>query len=226
MKKSLLLLGLLAAFNANANLIKNGGFEDYTVGDSAGIHVSLSGSGGCGTLSPGVTCVAQNLALYDWAPIVNAPNEFLEVRNNFVGAAIEGIKFAELNPSALSGIIQTFTAQAGLGTLSWLDKGREGQNYSYNVLLNGTSILTGSSTATTTFGTNDWVSRNFSGLNLLQGDNTLSFVSLSTSHLGAQIDNISLVQSSVTTAVPEPETYGMMMMGLAILGFASRRRKQ
>jgi len=30
---------------------------------------------------------------------------------------------------------------------------------------------------------------------------------------------------SVTSAVPEPETYGMMLAGLGLMGFAARRRK-
>ncbi|MEY2653839.1 MAG: hypothetical protein RLZZ524_867, partial [Pseudomonadota bacterium] len=31
---------------------------------------------------------------------------------------------------------------------------------------------------------------------------------------------------SITTAVPEPETYAMMLAGLGAIGFLSRRRKQ
>ncbi len=39
------------------------------------------------------------------------------------------------------------------------------------------------------------------------------------------IDNVNYAVSSVT-AVPEPETYAMMLAGLGLLGFAARRRKQ
>ncbi len=39
-------------------------------------------------------------------------------------------------------------------------------------------------------------------------------------NLGALLDNV-----SVTAAVPEPETYMMMLGGLGLIGFAARRRK-
>ncbi|MFN0163806.1 MAG: PEP-CTERM sorting domain-containing protein [Burkholderiales bacterium] len=35
-----------------------------------------------------------------------------------------------------------------------------------------------------------------------------------------------IVERGVTTPVPEPETYAMLLAGLALLGFAARRRKQ
>jgi choice-of-anchor C domain-containing protein len=38
---------------------------------------------------------------------------------------------------------------------------------------------------------------------------------------GAVLDNV-----SVTTPVPEPETYAMMLAGLGLMGFVARRRKQ
>jgi hypothetical protein len=31
---------------------------------------------------------------------------------------------------------------------------------------------------------------------------------------------------TVTAAIPEPETYAMLLAGLGLLGFAARRRKQ
>jgi len=218
MKKSLLLLGLLASLNANANLINNGGFEEYTVGAGTSAHISTSGT--CSTL--GVTCIANNNANFAWGPTIGAPNEFLEVRDTFFGTAVEGSNFAELNPAAPSGIVQSFLADAGFGTLSWFDKGRFGDgykegNYSYSVLLNNNEIFNGLTTSIT-----DWTQLTINNVALLQGTNTLSFVSSSTEDVGAQIDNVSLTQ---VAAVPEPETYGMMMLGLAMLGFASRRRK-
>jgi len=40
------------------------------------------------------------------------------------------------------------------------------------------------------------------------------------SYYGAALDNISFV-----AAVPEPETYGMLLVGLAMVGGLARRRK-
>ncbi len=54
---------------------------------------------------------------------------------------------------------------------------------------------------------------------------TLSFQSLNTGGCcyGVVLDNVNV---SGVTAVPEPETYAMMLAGLGLLGFAARRRKQ
>jgi hypothetical protein len=38
-------------------------------------------------------------------------------------------------------------------------------------------------------------------------------------NIGTLLDNVSV------TAVPEPEVYGMMLMGLGLMGFVARKRK-
>lgn len=220
-KKAWALAALLASFNVNAavNLIQNGDFESYPVTAGTAIHVY---TGGCTPGTFGEVCVAQDTS-YAWQPIAGAPNEFLEIRENLAGTAQSGLNFAELNPEQASGIQQTFSAAVGTGLLSWWDKGRQwddagtsGTNYNYSVFLNDVSIFTGD-----TFSFSTWRGQSFV-VDLL-ATNTLRFVSNQASgDIGAQIDHISVTQ---TTAVPEPETYGMMMVGLAMLGFASRRRK-
>lgn len=40
------------------------------------------------------------------------------------------------------------------------------------------------------------------------------------------IDDISLSIKSTVPAVPEPETYAMLVAGLGLLGWVGRRRKQ
>ena len=37
-------------------------------------------------------------------------------------------------------------------------------------------------------------------------------------------DNFSVIDDVTTNAVPEPETYAMMLAGLGLLGFATRRK--
>lgn len=59
--------------------------------------------------------------------------------------------------------------------------------------------------------------------NLLAGLNTFKFAySGHTQGLGDEGWSIS---SASVTAVPEPETYGMMLMGLGLIGFVAGRRK-
>jgi hypothetical protein len=54
------------------------------------------------------------------------------------------------------------------------------------------------------------------------GAYVLSFGNSGGDNIGMLLDNVSV---SVTTPVPEPETYAMLLAGLGLLGFAARRRK-
>jgi hypothetical protein len=210
MNKYLFVFSLLVNWHANAaNLLVNGSFENYAV--NAGNYAHVSTNGLCASGAP---CIAYN-SINGWSAGTGSPNEFLEIRNNFYGLAQDGNNFAELNPVSKSGITQTFTAAEGLGLLTWFNKGRD-SNFSYSVFLNDVNIFTGQTQSRST-----WSSQVFD-VDLLAGLNTLRFVSNSITDQGAQIDNISIIQ---TTAVPEPETYGMMLAGLAMLGFSVRRRK-
>ncbi len=51
------------------------------------------------------------------------------------------------------------------------------------------------------------------------GDYQILFQNAGGDNIGALLDNVSV------TAVPEPETYMMMLGGLGLIGFAARRRK-
>jgi hypothetical protein len=207
MKNTLLTLALFSAFSANAatNLITDGSFESYVVATDSFLHVSAPDAG-------------------PWQPSSGAPNPFLEVQDNLTSfnanpSAQDGFQYVELNPLAQSGITQSFMASAGLGTVSWWSKSRfSASTYAYEVLLNGSSIFNGSASGTS------WSQNLLSGLSLLQGNNTLTFNSLAVGDIGAHIDNVSVMQTSVA-AIPEPETYAMFLAGLGLLGFAARRRQ-
>jgi hypothetical protein len=45
-------------------------------------------------------------------------------------------------------------------------------------------------------------------------------------HFGQGLSHATLYGSSTVTAVPEPETYALLMAGLAFVGWASRRRQR
>ncbi|WP_152836512.1 PEP-CTERM sorting domain-containing protein [Rugamonas aquatica] len=54
----------------------------------------------------------------------------------------------------------------------------------------------------------------------VSGNATFSFADQGTDRQGALLDRVTV------TAVPEPETYGMLLGGLAVLGALARRRRQ
>ena len=54
----------------------------------------------------------------------------------------------------------------------------------------------------------------------VSGSFALSFHNQGGDNIGVLLDNVSV------TAVPEPETYAMMLAGLGLLGFMAKRRKQ
>ncbi len=226
MKKSLLLLGLLASFNANAFII-NGSFESPILSAPDGIKLFTASS-----------------PLFGWENASAATlgtNAYAELRNNYrnldndgsttdVEIAQDGNNLLELDTQNFNGGIKqtiagltsgnqyvlSFWYQSRNGSFGSYGSGNGGQNFSY-------SWNDGTSTTTNTVNVgefNTWtqITRTFTA----GSSNVLSFNALGGADgAGAGIDNVSLV-----AAVPEPETYGMMMLGLAMLGFASRRRKQ
>ena len=56
------------------------------------------------------------------------------------------------------------------------------------------------------------------------GNFALSFSNAGGDNVGALLDNVS-VDTALTTAIPEPETYALMLAGLFTVGAAARRRQ-
>jgi opacity protein-like surface antigen len=97
--------------------------------------------------------------------------------------------------------------------------GRLAADNSVVVMLNNHNI--GSATGFT-----DWTSF-AANSNFVAGVNKLDFVVSNWSQNGGNPTGlrVEFASSSVAAAVPEPETYAMLLSGMALMGFVARRRK-
>ena len=195
MRRIVLAAALAAPLLASANLVTNGSFE-------ADVQAASSWS-----IYP---------ALTGWT---GAPD--IELRNNVAGAAYDGVNFVELDTNFNSEMSQSIGTSLGQQyTLSFAYSPREGVSSASNgieVFWNSVSqgIFTGNGAG----------SGNVWGLQSLTvtgaaASSLLSFraVGISDSYGGSR-DAVSV------TAVPEPETYALMLAGLGAVGFIARRRR-
>lgn len=144
----------------------------------------------------------------------------IELRNNVAGVASHGVNFVELDTytnSSLSQSVATVLNQSYTLTFQFQD--REGvASASQGLEISWGGQVVGTVNNSLNGG---WQSVSYTLLGH-GGTEALSFKAIGSSDsLGTSLDNVSL-----TTAVPEPETYAMMLAGLALLGFTARRRKQ
>lgn len=191
-----LLASPLLALAAPTNLLINGSFEDTAMSTNA--WSNFSGVSGWTAGAAGV-----------------------EVRNNVAGTALDGSRFVELDTYANSSISQTISTVAGQWySLSFAYSNR----IDTAVSTNGLSWSFGSASGTAAVqaqisGDNHW--QLFSTQVQAQGSSmTLSFAATGTSDgLGTSLDKVSV------SAVPEPQSYALMLAGLAAVGFVAMRRK-
>lgn len=147
-------------------------------------------------------------------------NSGAELRNNVAGTASDGVNFVELDHYFNGSIFQSFTGLSGQYNLSFDYSARPGVGIASNPIQawwNGVLLTTVSASGIGQSG-NNWSTLGFlvSGT----GNDILTFAAAGTSDsLGGSLDNV------ILTAVPEPETYGMMLAGLGLIGFAARRRR-
>lgn len=144
----------------------------------------------------------------------------IELRNNVAGTAYDGVNFVELDTTANS--IATQNIVTGIGqayTLSFAYSPRTdvaaGSNgiavYWGGTLLNTYTGFTNANSAWTVY------TVNVTG----DGSDSLEFRAVGTSDsYGGSLDAVML------TAVPEPSTWAMMILGFFGVGFVAYRRKQ
>ena len=198
----------VAAFSLAANasmteLVKNGSFE--------------ADSQKAGTWSYRTT-------LTDWNNVLAKGVQPFELRNNVSGKAFDGQNFVELDTNKNSNLYQDVTG-IGKATLSFWYMARPGTG-----ITNGLGVSFGGDELDT-FQANTKGEKNYNfsqwtnftevvDFGSTQSVKRLSFYALGKSDsYGTSLDKI-----SVMTAVPEPETYAMMLVGLGLMGFIARRR--
>ncbi|MBX3486182.1 PEPxxWA-CTERM sorting domain-containing protein [Phenylobacterium sp.] len=98
----------------------------------------------------------------------------------------------------------------------------QGCTISYDVLFDGVSL-------TRTAGTNTFQSRSFDLGALSAGTHTITLgmhtTNASSGHFLAKFDNVVLTGDNLVAGVPEPATWGLMILGFAGAGAALRRRR-
>lgn len=199
-------IGLTAiAFQANAtNLVTNGSFEQVANGGTQG-----AGSWSVYSSIPGWT---------------GQPN--IEVRDSIAGVAQDGSNFVELDTDYVKNTNSSmFQNIAGTGAvkLSFWYSARPNTAAGTNLLSFALGNSTGSVLNNTGNNTGSHSWQQYVGYFNLDADGltTLSFsAGGKQDSYGGSLDNV------VVTAVPEPETYALMLAGLGIVGAIARRRNQ
>ncbi len=207
---------LAAATGAQAqNLVTNGSFESITTANLPG-------------QTPGTWAVYTSIV--GWTGVPN-----IEVRDNRAGVAQDGGNFVELDthptvgapgPNTNSRMYQDILG-TGSVNLSFYYSARPNTGVTNNLGFSFGSFTNSSLLAGTANQTNShsWIQYTLNNFQLdADGSTRLSFFALGKPDTyGGSLDNV--VVSSVS-AVPEPETFALLLAGLGLIGAAVRRQKR
>lgn len=212
------MIGLMSAgaqAQSSPNLIQNGSFEDNTYNASTGYcYGSACGLTGW-TLSEitqgGGALIGANSGAW------GTPSSLSDAASMVNGDFVVGLQ------GSAGGVSQTLTLSAGSFELSWADANRSnhGVDQNYRVSFNGAQLGSDFSTVRGA----GWQSRTLN-FNVAQGvTGALSFQGLIVADATSFIDNVSLKQTGMVAAVPEPEAYALMLACLGVFGFSMRKRR-
>ena len=200
---ALTLIVSTSALATPENLVRNGSFEDLT-----GI-----------TMNP---TWAQSSALTGWSSTNDAKFEIQLAGTPSFATAYDGAHYLELNSNKLGGITQTLSTIAGQSyalAFGYANRQGAGAASSFEVYW-GDTLIASLNTASTT-----WTSYSGGTPLLATSDaTTLAFVSTGPSSnpsYGSYLDGVSV---TTVSAVPEPETYAMLLTGLGLMATIGRRR--
>lgn len=185
-----------SAAQANTNLIQNGDFESTAFAPFAGYRVANAGSS----------------AISNWT----IGGASVDVINGAYGA-ITGNSIDMLGTPGPGSLSQNFATIAGHRYLVSFDLSSNGVSGDSKAL----TVNVGAAPAYNYTGNaNNPATQSFTYQATTTGQTLLTFSSAASGYSGAVIDNV-----SVMAAVPEPETYAMLLAGLGLMGFIARRRK-
>lgn len=148
-----------------------------------------------------------------------SPN--IELRNNVAGTAFEGGNFIELDTYSNSSISQLLIGTPGLYQLSFWYSARPGTGATNDLTftVDGSAPVTVLSGVSNAGSDHNWL--NYSTIINFDGNGLLTFNASGISDsYGGSLDMVSFA-----SAIPEPETYVMLLAGLGLLGCAARRRQ-
>lgn len=194
--------------NTGAGLTSGSTDANYTYSVSSGDYAGLTGSGvvSNGAADPFPSWL-ENTASSSW----------------LIPTADQNVNYSPTTASTFTWTLSFDLTGYDAHTAAFA--GRWATDNTGTLLLNGVVISSVSGN-----GYNSWTNFSSIGSALVAGVNTLSFVVTDTAaasynYTGLRVEFASSSATPLASPVPEPETYAMMLAGIAALGFVARRRR-